>query len=409
MRRAQVLFAALAAFVVIAGCSSSGRLLANEPAPVPAVPSRTPRAVALPDPRPVSLPHDDAPHQRLTEWWYYTGHLRTDEGARFGFEFVVFRAERGSFPVTWASHLALTDESAGTFAFDERSEIGQQVDLDRALSDGERDGFDLAISGGDSFASPGASGGTPSSSSTPRPTPRPIEPWRMSGSGGRDRLIAATDRFGLDLTLDAHGRPAALHDNDGYIDFGPGGGSYYYSRTRMDASGTVTVDGRPAVVEGLAWFDHQWGDFIAVGAGGWDWFAINLDDGTDITLSLVRDQNGGYQLVYGTMVRPDGTAAHLPREAFQVAVTDHWTSPRTGAVYPAGWHVTLPGEALTIELVPTVHEQELDTRGTTGVVYWEGSQRVTATRNGSALGGEAYVELTGYGPGTLATTELSPR
>jgi predicted secreted hydrolase len=170
----------------------------------------------------------------------------------------------------------------------------------------------------------------------------------------------------------------------------------------MDATGTLTLDGESLAVEGLAWFDHQWGDFIAVGAGGWDWFAINLDDGTDITLSLVRDREGGYPLVYGTLVRPDGRVEHLERDAFNVEVTARWTSPETGSDYPAGWLVTIPAEALEIRLTPTLNEQELDTRDSTGVVYWEGSQVVEASRDGEDLGGEAYVELTGYGPGLVA-------
>jgi len=124
-----------------------------------------------------------------------------------------------------------------------------------------------------------------------------------------------------------------------------------------------------------------------------------LDDGTDVTISLVRDAAGAYPLVYGTLVRADGRVEHLEREQFRVSVTKDWTSPATGAVYPAGWQVSLPGEGLEIGLQPTVPAQELDTRATTGVVYWEGSQVVSASRDGRALGGEAYVELTGYGPG----------
>ena len=113
----------------------------------------------------------------------------------------------------------------------------------------------------------------------------------------------------------------------------------------------------------------------------------------------MRDADGSYPLVYGTLVRPDGTVSHLPADAFTVQVTGEWTSPATGTDYPAGWHVELPTERLTIELAPTVADQELDTRATTAVVYWEGSQVVSAVRDGTALGGEAYVELTGYGPG----------
>jgi predicted secreted hydrolase len=87
---------------------------------------------------------------------------------------------------------------------------------------------------------------------------------------------------------------------------------------------------------------------------------------------------------------------HLPRESFDVIATGRWHSPATGADYPAGWRLTLPAQRLTIDLTPAVADQELDTRATTGVVYWEGSQRVRATRDGRALTGEAYVELTGY-------------
>ena len=109
-----------------------------------------------------------APHDRLTEWWYYTGHLTAEDGRHFGFEFVIFRAERGTFPVTWASHLALTDEGGGRFLYDQRSEIGPQVDVAEG-----GDGFNLAIRGSDD-------NGIPSTS----------EPWRMSGSSGRDALCS---------------------------------------------------------------------------------------------------------------------------------------------------------------------------------------------------------------------------
>jgi predicted secreted hydrolase len=209
--------------------------------------------------------------------------------------------------------------------------------------------------------------------------------------------VAAFDSGdGIDLDL-LTAKPPVLHDGDGWIDFGPAGGSYYYSYTRMTVSGNVIVDGGALPVEGIAWFDHQWGDFISVGGGGWDWFAINLDDGTDIMLSLVRAADGTFPIVYGTLVEADGTVRHLERDAFTVTPTGSWTSPRTGATYPAGWTITIPNEGgLEVELTPSVADQELDTRATTGVVYWEGSQIVRATRYGEPLSGEAYVELTGY-------------
>ena len=377
----------------LAACTTAGTpILANPTAPIPSIASPTPSPAPVVDPQPIQLPRDDGPHDRLTEWWYYTGHLQATTGQRFGFEYVIFRAERGSFPTTWASHLAITDETGGRFLYAQRLDVGPQVDRSPRGVTGELVGFDLSLSG----VNP----------SDPSTFDRPA--WAMAGNNGTDRLQAtlAPDEaatagvpggLGLDLLLRAT-KPPALHDVDGWIDFGPAGGSYYYSRTAMDATGTLLLDGEPLAVTGVAWFDHQWGDFISVGGGGWDWFAVNLEDGTDLTLSLVRDADGSYPLVYGTIVDPDGTTRHLDRDAFSVEVTDRWTSPLTGADYPAGWSIQIPGEDLQIALSPTVLAQELDTRATTGVVYWEGSQEVRATRDGQELGGEAYVELTGYAP-----------
>jgi predicted secreted hydrolase len=375
--------------IVLAACG--GPVLANPPAARPAVAPPPTLAPRLPDPQPVELPRDDGPHDRLTEWWYYTGHLRAAGGSRFGFEYVVFRAERGGFPVTWASHLALTDETGDAFHYAQRAEIGPAVDRSPRDAAGQPTGFAFVVTGFDPAD----------------PLRLPGTPWTMAGSDGSDTLAAAAAgdevagdpvaAFGLELRLQAT-KPPALHDTDGYIDFGPAGGSYYYSRTAMDATGTVTLGAETLEVEGSAWFDHQWGDFISVGGGGWDWFAVNLDDGTDITLSLVRAADGTYPLAYGTLVEPDGTVRHLDETAFVIEASNRWTSPATGAVYPSAWTITLPGEDLEIRLSPTVAQQELDTRATTGVVYWEGSQVVEATRGGVPLGGDAYVELTGYAP-----------
>ena len=364
----------------VAGCGGSP-ILANPPAQRPTATRSVDAATQRPvDPQRVVLPRDDAPHNRLTEWWYYTGHLADANGATWGFEFVVFRAERGAFPVSWASHLALTDERGGRFMYAQRAEIGPQVDVrtERAAPT-----FDFAV---------GGTGGA----------------WHMSGSGGTDRLraAAAADEvagsgartpFGIDLRLAAR-RPAALHDRDGWIDLYEAGSSYYYSRTSMSAVGTISVDGKRLDVDGRAWFDHQWGDFIAIGGGGgWDWFAVNLDDDTDVAVWLVRDRDGRYALVFGTLVTTSGTR-HLDEHAFEVAQIAQWRSPATGVVYPARWRITIPSEHLEIDLVPTVADQELDTRPTSGVVYWEGSQRVTASRDGKRVSGDAYVELTGYAP-----------
>ena len=135
----------------------------------------------------------------------------TPSTLRYGFEFVVFRAERGGFPVTWASHVALTNQTDGTFHYAQRSEIGPQVDRSAPHS-----GFALALLGRD----------------PQQPGTLERVPWMMTGAGGADRLSldVAEDEvegdplpggFGLSFDL-VSDKPAALHDQDGYIDFGPG-------------------------------------------------------------------------------------------------------------------------------------------------------------------------------------------
>jgi predicted secreted hydrolase len=408
-RRVTALLAALA--VVVSACagggSGGGAILANPPRPEPSVAPDVTPAPRPADPIPVVFPRDDGPHDRLTEWWYVTGHLAgsIEDGPErhYGFEYVIFRAERGAFPTSWASHLAITDETGDAFHYAQRLEVGPQVDRSPREADGTPTGFDLALTGIDPTD----------------PTTFGRQPWSMTGHDDVAHLTAYADpdemtegreltsretqfRLGLDLTLGATKVPT-LHDGDGWIDFGPAGGSYYYSRTAMDTAGTLSVGLDTIAVDGTAWFDHQWGDFISVGGGGWDWFAVNLADGTDLTLSLVRDADGSVPLIYGTLVGPTGTVRHLDRDAFAVEVTDRWVSPTTGADYPAAWTIEIPGEGLVIDLRPTVAAQELDTRETTGVIYWEGSQVVDATRNGRPLKGEAYVELTGYAASDAAT------
>ncbi|MEO8272847.1 MAG: carotenoid 1,2-hydratase [Chloroflexota bacterium] len=389
------LAALLLAAVFVAGCGGAP-ILANEPLVFPTVAVASPAPSRPADPIAVSLPRDDGPHDRLTEWWYYTGHLEAADGRRFGFEAVVFRAERGSVPAAWASHLALTDEAGNRFLYAQRSEIGSQPDRSPRDAQGVPSGFDLNVSGLNPVL---IAGGAPPAA----------PPWRLAGSGGTDRIEAALTpeeaaasggSFGLALDLRAMKAPV-LHDGDGFVDFGPAGTSYYYSRTRMAATGELQLDGERLAVEGIAWFDHQWGDFVSVGAGGWDWFAINLDDGTDITVSVVRDDRALVILQYGTLVRPDGEVVHLGTEAFAVADGfPEWTSDVSGRTYPDSRSIVIGDLELVLE--PTVAAQELDTRATTGVIYWEGSQTVRASRidgqgnRTPAGGGRAYVEITRY-------------
>lgn len=304
---------------------------------------------------PIQLPQDESPHRDLTEWWYYTGHLYGG-GKRYGFELVTFQAVRGQLPPAYVAHFAVTDIGRRRFAYDQRSHTGPQP----------RSGYDLDVGG-----------------------------WRMGGLGGTDRVRAEMRDYAMDLTLTAT-KPVVLHDGDGVVEFGPAGDSYYYSRTRMSVSGVLTDHGTRIPVSGQAWMDHQWGNFISVAGGGWDWYSFQLDDGADLTISVVRDLEGRTVLSYGTYIDRNGKSTHLTSQDYSVAATGRWTSPRTGATYPSGWNLSVPSQRLHVHVVPAIPDQELDTRASTGVAYWEGAVDVTGTRAGKPASGVGYVELTGY-------------
>ena len=374
-------FALMFALFTVSACS--GSILANPPAVAGAPIVKATPPPPRNDPQPVQFPRDDAPHDRLTEWWYVTGHLTTLDGSRaFGYEAVVFRAIRGDFPVTWASHMALTEKPRngreGSFTYYERAEIGPQVDITAMIDAPIAAAF--AITGADPLS----------------PATFENDPWSMIvGLDGSMQIGAEW----FDLQLAAPETPV-LHDNDGWVDFDVAGGSYYYSRTRMPTGGTLTVDGEVLAVQGTSWFDHQWGDFIAVGGGGWDWFALTLDDGSargiEVTLSFVRAADGSYPLIYGTWINGDGDYDRIDGSEIQLTPTGEWTSPHTGATWPSGWKLEIPTRGLQVTITPDVKDQELDTRATTGVIYWEGSNVVRGSLSGRPLRGDAYVELTGY-------------
>ena len=229
----------------------------------------------------------------------------------------------------------------------------------------------------------------------------------MDGGGGRDQLAAALGprrrrprraASGSRWTSTDRRSRRCCTTRTGWIDFGPAGARTTTPERGWRSAGTLTLDGATARGDRQAWFDHQWGDFISVGGGGWDWFAVNLADGTDLTLSLVRDR-GRHATPWSTersSTRP-ARRPHLAADAFTVDVDRTLDEPedRRRPTRRAGT-IHVPSQSLAIDLTPTVADQELDTRPSTGVVYWEGSQKVTATRSGQPLAGEAYVELTGY-------------
>ena len=299
--------------------------------------------------------------------------------ARYGFEYVIFRAERGQFPTSWASHLAITDEGGDRFLYGQRLEIGRRVDRSPRAADGQPTGFDFSLSGADP--------------SNPTTAGRPA--WAMSGvrrariTGGRVR--ARRGRAG-GLARRARPRPATGGHQ-------AGGAARRRRLDRLRAGRRLVLllahgdDGRGHAdrrrarrlsVDGSAWFDHQWGDFISVGGGGWDWFAVNLDDGTDLTLSLVRDADGSYPLIYGTRRRAATGPSGISPRRLRGRGHRPLDQPGDGRRLPGRLVDHDPGRGpRDRRCTPTVAAQELDTRATTGVVYWEGSQVVRATRAGS--------------------------
>ena len=352
----------LLAILLVVGCSLPVARPVAERAPDP------PRAAY----QPIEFPRDEAPHDNLTEWWYYTGHLFEDDGTRYGFEFVIFQAVRGSLPVGYVAHMAVTDASRGQFWHDERFSIGSQI--------GRQDAIALDVQG-----------------------------WRLTGALGQDAIAARGGEYGLDLQLQAT-KPPSLHNDIGWFSFGPAGDSYYYSRTRLQVEGTLYVGDDPRAVRGQAWMDHQWGNFLVV--GGWDWYSIQLDEGSELMLIYTRLPDGTPGFSFATEVGPNGTTRDLAIDGVQVVPVDTWTSPHTGATYPSGWRVTVVEAALELELQPTLHDQELQSLAATGIAYWEGQIEIKGRRGGADIGGLGYVELVGYAnssPEGAARRTAAPR
>jgi predicted secreted hydrolase len=149
-------------------------------------------------------------------------------------------------------------------------------------------------------------------------------------------------------------------------------------------------------VSGLAWADHQWGDFVISGAGGWDWFSIQLDNNTELMLCAI-DQAPHRHCSAASLIMPDGTVQDIGPGSARAESTGQWLGPHTGATYPSRWLVELPEQQLVLTVTPQLQDQELYFPGAVfgGPTYWEGAVDVHASGAGSQTG-VGYVELTGY-------------
>jgi predicted secreted hydrolase len=187
-----------------------------------------------------------------------------------------------------------------------------------------------------------------------------------------------------------------LQGDRGYSRKGPepGNASYYVSLTRLASQGTVTVGNKTYSVSGLSWMDHEWST-SALGAEqvGWDWFSIQLDDGTELMAFQLRRADGSVDAFSsGTLIAADGSARSLGPNDFSITPTATWRSPRTGGAYPAAWALTVPSADLRLEITPWLADQEMQVSYT----YWEGAVRVAGAAAGRPVTGNGYVELTGY-------------
>ena len=330
------------------------------------------------EPRPFRFPADHGPHPEFrNEWWYATGNLDADGGRRFGFELTLFRfsltPDARPDPSAWRTnqvyvgHLALTDVVAGEFHVAVRYSRGA-----------------LGLAGAE--AAP------------PRVW---LEDWVMAALPDQDadreppwRLTARDERLGIDLTLTPRKAPVA-NGEDGLSrkSSEPGNASYYYSLTRLAVTGAVEVDGSSHAVTGQAWLDREWGSSaLARNQLGWDWFALQLDDETELMFYQLRLDDGARDpMSAGTWVTSDGVAHALGADDVTLEVLDQWDSPQGGR-YPIRWRLVVPGIGLDVRIWPVLDAQEL----VTNVRYWEGAVDVEGTRGDNEVAGRGYVELTGY-------------
>lgn len=326
------------------------------------------------------FPRDHGSHDEFrTEWWYYTGHLVAENGRRFGYQLTFFR--RGinrepvrSNPSRWAlrhlylAHFALSDLDNGRFRFAEKISRGG---LGKAGAETGR----LRVW---------------------------IDRWIAefpSLQDDRHHLNASAEDFSIDLSLTPAKSPV-IHGKGGISRKGsaPGQASHYYSFTRLATAGTLWVNGEHLTVTGTSWMDHEFGSGdLGQELVGWDWYSVQLENQTELMFYRLRRMDGTSDPASsGTVIFPDGRSQHLVASDLQVEVLDHWSSKGSRARYPSRWRIAVPSLDLTLALVPELSNQELITRRSTQVTYWEGAVQATGALRGVPAIGHGYVELTGY-------------
>jgi predicted secreted hydrolase len=332
------------------------------------------------EPGAIRFPRDLGSHNEYqTEWWYYTGNLKTAEGRPFGYQLTFFR--RALTPPT-------SESAASGPASDSRWRTNQIYLAHFTISDIANDAFYPS----ERF-SRGAAGLAGAQAS---PYHVWLEDWHVEEvEPGTVRLYASTEQVRLNVTL-KQTLPPVLHGNEGLSPKGdePGNASYYYSIVRQETAGTIQVEDQTYDVTGLSWKDHEYStSALSQGAVGWDWFSLQLDNGTALMFFQIRRQDGSLEPASsGSFITADGTVRPIDRGEWQLTVSDTWTSPASGAEYPAAWTIRIPALDLALTGEPLMPNQELNVSTT----YWEGAVTFEGTIAGQPVTARGYIEMTGY-------------
>lgn len=336
------------------------------------------------EPRAFSFPEDHGPHPEFrNEWWYVTGNLDGPLGERFGFELTIFR-------FSLAPQDEMTNENTSAWKTN-------QVYIGHfAVSDVGAEQFHVAQRY--SRGSAGLAG------ATAVPFRVWLDDWSIKsvlaqpGQSAADNSVWELHANDADVSLDLRLLPLkqpVLNGQDGLSQKSaqPGNASYYYSVSRLETVGTLRIGARSYAVKGLSWLDREWGSSaLSREQQGWDWFALQLSDGSDLMFYNLRRHDGAADKhSAGTWTDAAGKATQLHYNDVVIEVGEYWQSEQ-GDRYPMGWTISVPKLDLQIEVAPVLRNQELITT----VRYWEGAVDVKGKSGHKVISGRGYVELTGY-------------
>ncbi len=331
----------------------------------------------------LTFPKDHGPHPGYrTEWWYYTGNLQSESGARFGYQLTFFRSQisPSGAEENWPRPTSAWRTQQVYLGHAAISDISGKRHLQAELIAREVLGLaGTAEEAGDTIIF--------------------IKNWQAQIGEKAHILKAVTDEFSFELTLHPAKQPV-LHGQAGYSRKGStrNRASCYYSVTRLITDGNLTAGGKTVKVEGLTWMDHEFSTApLEPGIVGWDWFSLQLSDQTEIMLYQFRNEKGGLgSASSGTFIDLSGNPRHLKIDDFSVDVLEQWKSPHSQASYPMHWRVTIFPLSIHLTIDANLSDQEMQTSPSTGLTYWEGSVSVNGSVDKHPVKGMGYVELTGY-------------